>query len=113
MFGRIDLHERGSGRNMLSGVNINLSNLPLDLGHDDGRIARFQRSDVIGGVVKSGGMRNLKFDRDAGRPLGWLALGGTVSAGGAEDSQSQCRGQDNRGDQRTRRCPTHTPIKNL
>jgi hypothetical protein len=50
-------------------VPVNLYDLALDLGHDDGRIAGLQRGHVVGSVAYGQRLRLLDSHRDGGRTL--------------------------------------------
>ena len=77
---RIDFHQRGAGVNRLARVDENFCDLTLHLRHNDGRIARFQRSHVFRGIVDRSRARLLHFHRHPGRPLGLSILRGIARA---------------------------------
>ena len=88
LLGGIDLHQGRAVGDMLAGVHENLGNDAFDLGHDHGRVARFQSRDVFGACRRSfSSLRRLHFDRHGLRSGG---LGFFVAAaGGGQEQQAE------------------------
>ena len=51
LFEGVNLHHRRAGRNSVARVDIDSRHLPFYLRHENRRVARFQRSDVLRGVI--------------------------------------------------------------
>ena len=95
LLGGIDLHHGSPGSDKFAGVHENLRNDAFYLRHDHSRVAGFQGSDVVGGVVDSLDFGRKDFDRHGlrGVSFGFFAF---AAAGREKKCEQKGTGQNQR-----------------
>src|SRR5581483_1288402 len=81
-------------------MNIDFAYVPLDLGHDDGRVPRLESGYVLSSVVYWHIARNLYFDGNRLRPLSvWVGVAARSACHADSGNQHRgpyCEGPENR-----------------